>query len=191
MSSFEYRTIYWEGDIGPCLAALRWWVQVAADTVAEMAVTQKALRSQRLQLQTWDAEYHITIWHSLLSVGLSECQWGLINSMTLQNEILILNGALVDITLSCPWITSLRCIYTGKKVMKQRCNSLVSLAKKSLNIGVNSEHFIMDRRMLKNKGINRVKYLWEWNSNTKPCEEKLFCIFSQLIKQNEQNQMVL
>lgn len=43
--------------------------------------------------------------------------------------------------------------------MKQRCNSLVSLAKKSLNIGVNSEHFIMDRRMLKNKGINRVKYL--------------------------------
>lgn len=33
------------------------------------------------------------------------------------------------------------------------------LNKKSLNIGVNSEHFIMDRRMLKNKGINRVKYL--------------------------------
>lgn len=126
---------------------------------------------------------------------LSECQWRLINSMALQNEILILNGALVNITLSCQWITSLRCIYTGKnnelEVMKQRCNSMVSLAKKSLNIGVNSEHFIMDRRMLKNKGINRVKYLWEWNSNTKPCEEKLFCIFSQLIKQNEQNQMVL
>lgn len=74
LNTLEHLASSWKEDISPRLAALRWGVQVAADTVAEMAVAQSALRSQRLQLQTWHAECHVMITYSLHSSALSRGQ---------------------------------------------------------------------------------------------------------------------